>query len=101
MAPNMGQERIWAPPGPPNAASPWGTSGHLNLCFSVTTFGKSAFLATEAFSTLIQATLSPSPLSLSLSCNPSASPLSVLSYFCPLLPREWMSGSYSITPLSL
>ena len=27
------QERIWGPPGPPNAASPWVTSGHLHLLF--------------------------------------------------------------------
>ena len=38
MVPNMGhlspsRERIWTPPGPVNSASPWVTSGHLNLLF--------------------------------------------------------------------
>ena len=39
----------------------------------------------------------PSPLSFSLSWNLSAAPLSVLS---SLLPRQWVSGSYSLPALS-
>lgn len=43
----------------------------------------------------------PSPLSLSLFPWRLLLPLSVLSYFCPILLRLWISGSYSIPPLSL
>ena len=57
------------PLGPPNAASPWVTSSPLSLFFGV-----SSFLVPGGLSTLIQTTLSPSPLSLSPPLSPSLLP---------------------------
>ena len=61
------QKRIWAPPGSTECGFPLGDERSPGPHFSVTTSDKSAFLAAGGPRTLIQATLSPLPLSLSLS----------------------------------
>ena len=92
----------------------WWQAATWTSCFSVTTFAKSAFLASGSLRTHIQATLAPPlcPFFLTVFLFPSvpfpflkstslSSPLSVPSCFYPLHLRERTLSHNSITPLSL
>ena len=109
--PNVGQlspsgERIRAPLGPLNIALRGWHMATWTSCFSITTFGKSAFLAPGGLRTLMQPSLSSlpfvlfpspfslSPLSFSLSWNFSL--LRSLSFLTSVL-SFWESGHQTAT----
>ena len=80
---------------------PWsGQTATWISCFSITVFGNSAFISPRALASSFRNS-SSSLWSFSFSWDPSTSPLSILDYFCPILPRQWTLDLHIIIPFIL